>query len=119
MNPNYVNTITVYRNQNGAWSRTVLHNCFWKAKTETAQDGTNAKQVNTYTVRIPLKEAEAGFWASINDLVIFGERQDEITGKTPNTATEIMQKYKPNAFKVTAFADNTSHLADKHYRLGG
>ena len=119
MNPNYVNTITVYRNQNGAWSRTVLHNCFWKAKVETVQDGTNAKQVNTYTARIPLSEAEPGFSASVNDLVILGEVTDGITGKSPYTATEVMQKYKPNAFKITAFADNTSHLMDKHYRLGG
>lgn len=119
MNPNYVNTITIYRNKDGAWSRTVLHNCFWKAKTETVQDGTNAKQVNTYTVRIPLREAEAGFSTSVNDIVILGEVMDEITGKTPNTATEVMQRYKPNAFKVTAFADNTSHPMDKHYRLGG
>lgn len=97
----------------------MLHNCFWKAKTETVQDGTNAKQVNTYTVRIPLREAEAGFSTSVNDIVILGEVMDEITGKTPNTATEVMQRYKPNAFKVTAFADNTSHPMDKHYRLGG
>lgn len=119
MNPNYVNTITVYRNQNGAWSKTVLHNCFWKTKVETVHDGTNAKQVNTYTVRIPLIEAEAGFRASANDIVILGKAIDEITGKSPYTATEIMQKYKPDAFKVTAFTDNTSHLMDKHYRLGG
>lgn len=119
MNPNYVNTITVYRNQNGAWSRTVLHNCFWKSKIEMVQDGTNAKQVNTYTVRIPLSEAEPGFSVSVNDLVILGEVADEINGKSPNTATEVMQRYKPDAFKVTAFADNTSHLMGKHYRLGG
>ena len=119
MNPNYVNTITVYSNQNRAWSRTVLHNCFWKSKIETVQDGTNAKQVNTYIVRIPLKEAGAGFRAFVNDIVILGEATEEITGKSPYTATEVMQKYKPNAFKVTAFADNTSHLMDKHYRLGG
>lgn len=119
MNPNYVNTITVYRNQNGAWSRTVLHNCFWKSKIETMQDGTNVKQVNTYTVRIPLEETGAGFRASANDIVILGEATEEITGKSPNTATEIMQRYKPNAFKVTAYTDNTSHLMDKHYRLGG
>lgn len=97
----------------------MLHNCFWKAKVETVQDGTNAKQVNTYTVRIPLSEAGQSFQAAAGDIVILGESADEITGKSPNTATEIMQRYKPNAFKVTAFTDNTSHLMDKHYRLGG
>lgn len=119
MNPNYVNTITIYRNKNGAWSRTVLHNCFWKSEIKTVQDGTNAKQTNTYTVRIPLREAESGFRASANDIVILGEATEEMTGKSPNTATEILQRYKPNSFKVSAFADNTSHLMDKHYRLGG
>lgn len=119
MNPNYVNTITVYRNKNGAWSRTVLHKCFWKAKIETVQDGTNAKQVNSYTVRIPVESAGLGFVTSTNDIVVLGEIAEEITGKSPYTATEIMQRFKPDAFKITAFSDNTSCCVDKHYRLGG
>lgn len=118
-NPNYIHTITIFRNRNGAWLKTVLHNCFWKSEIVKTQDGTNAGQANTYTVRIPLEEAEDGFLVSTNDIVIKGECNDAITGKTPDTATEVMLRHKPDAFKVTAFSGNTSHVMGKHYRLGG
>lgn len=119
MNPNYVDTITVYRKQNGAWVKTVLHNCFWKSKIETVQNGTEVKKVNTYNVRIPLKVAGEGFKFLTGDVVVLGECKDKITMKSPNTAAEVLQRNKPDAFTVTAYTDNTSHLMDKHYRLGG
>lgn len=119
MNPNYIHTITLFRNQNGAWSKTVLHNCFWKAGIAVTQNGTQASQTNTYTVRIPLSVVGDNFSVRIDDVVVLGECQDTITKKMPDTATEVLQRNKPNAFKVTAFTDNTSHRMDKHYRLGG
>lgn len=97
----------------------MLHNCFWKSGTATVQNGTEARQTNTYTVRIPLEEAGAGFSVATNDIVVLGECTEEVTGKSPNTAAELMHRHKPNAFKVTAAAENTSHRMDKHYRLGG
>lgn len=119
MNPNYVDTITVFRKQNGAWVKTVLHNCFWKSKIETVQNGTEVNKVNTYNVRIPLKVAGEGFKLLTGDVVVLGECQDKITMKSPNTAVEVLQRNKPDAFIVTAYTDNTSRLMDKHYRLGG
>ncbi len=119
MNPNYIHTITLYRNRNGAWSKTVLHNCFWKAGIAVTQNGTEALQANTYTVRIPLKEAGADFAVMTDDIVVLGNCVDEITKSSPDTAAEVLQRKKPNAFRVTAFSDNTSHRMDKHYRLGG
>ena len=119
MNPNYIHTITLYRNRNGAWTRTVLHNCFWKSEITISQDGTNEKKVNTYTVRIPQKEAEEGFQVLSGDIVVHGECQDMIAKKSPDTASEVLQRNKPEAFRVTSFSDNTSHRLGKHYRLGG
>ena len=118
-NPNYIHTITIFRNKDGAWSKTVLHNCFWKSEIIKTQDGINARQANTYTVRIPLSEAGDGFLVSSDDVVVKGECQDQITGKSPDTAAQVLLRNKPNAFKVTAFSDNTSHRMGKHYRLGG
>mgnify|MGYP003295113043 CR=1 FL=1 len=119
MNPNYVDTITVFRKQDGAWVKTVLHNCFWKSKIENVQNGTEVNKVNTYTVRIPLQSAGKGFVIRNGDVAVLGECLDKITMKSPDTATEVLQRNKPNAFVVTAYTDNTSHLMDKHYRLGG
>lgn len=83
------------------------------------QSGTEVSQANTYTVRIPIEVAGAGFVAAVGDVVVHGECQDEITGKSPQTATEVLQRNKPEAFRVTAYSDSTSHFAGKHYRLGG
>lgn len=119
MNPNYVHTITLFHNDSGKWQRTVYHNCFWKSETSTNQNGTEATKVSTYTVRIPVEVAGTGFLASPGDIVIHNECMDEITDKSPNTASQILQKYKPEAFRIKAYSDNTFHQMAKHYRLGG
>lgn len=97
----------------------MLHNCFWKSSITVTQNGTDASQSNTYTVRIPLEIAGSGFKVSLNDIVVLGESQDVVTAKSPNTVAQVLLRNKPNAFKVTAFSDNTGHRMGKHYRLGG
>lgn len=119
MNPNYVHTITLFQNQNGAWLKTVLHHCFWKSGIAVSQTGTEATQANSYTVRIPLEEAGPGFLVRTGDIVVLGECSDTVTGKSPDTAVQVLLRNKPNAFKVTAYSDNTSFMADRHYRIGG
>lgn len=120
MNSNYIHTITLYRKgQDGAWTRTVLHDCFWRSEIARFQSDTKETKTNTYTVRIPLSKVGPGFRLSSGDIVVYGECQDQITGKSPDTASELLQRNKPDAFKVTAFSDNTSHRLGKHYRLGG
>lgn len=89
---------------------------------------------NTYTVRIPVsgkyrpyhewihlseEERREFFTCSQKDIVIRGECEAEITGSVPDTAAQVLDRYKPDAFVVTAFSDNTSHRMAKHYRLGG
>ena len=121
MNPNYVHTITLYRKQSdGSFTRTVHHDCFWKAGISVTQSGTNASQSNIYTVRIPADEFPDGLTVSTgNDFVVYGECTDEVANTSGNRAAEILTRNKPNAFKVTAFSDNTSHQIDRHFRLGG
>lgn len=121
MNPNYVHTITLYRKQaDGTFKRSVLKNCFFKAETTVVQSGTNVSKVNTYTVRIPADKAGKNFSVTTgSDIVILGECKETISDTKGNRAAELLLRYKPMAFKVTAFSDNTSHRLDKHYRLGG
>ena len=152
MNPNYVHTITLYRRQpDGTYSRSVLHDCFWKSVTAVIQSGTQASMSNVYTVRIPqdktpgyielqgalvtengnvLTDAqdnilqsytveECPFHVSVGDIVVKGECPDWISDDAGFRAAEVLNRYKPDAFKVTAFSDNTSHIMDRHYRLGG
>ena len=84
-----------------------------------AAEKSGFQKVNTYTVRIPQKETEEGFRVLSGDIVVHGECQDMITKKSPDTASEVLQRNKPDAFLVTAFSDNTSHRMGKHYRLRG
>lgn len=119
MNPNYNQTITVFRKVGTEWSKLVLENCFWKSGIVMVQNDTEAQQTNTYTVRIPLEIAGSDFSAFPGDVVVLGECTDEVTGKSPDTAAEVLRRNKPNAFLVSAYSDNTSYLMAKHYRLGG
>ena len=108
MNPNYVYTITLYNRIRAAdtkdrkekWIRTVISGCFYKAQVNTVLT-TQATMSNTYTVRNP----KGSRYLSYPEFL--------------NTATQLLTRNKPSAFKVTAFSDNTNHLTNKHYRLGG
>lgn len=126
MNPNYTETITLYHRQPAQqtadrkehWSRAELPQCFFKAETTTMLSDTSETKKNTYTVRIPAVVMD-GLTVAIGDIVVYGSCADEITGKSPDTAVEVLQRHKPGAFRVTAVSDNTHHRMGKHFRLGG
>lgn len=142
VNPNYKETITIYNclkagdnpDKKDIWYCHVLHNCFYKNVIGLKENGKGLQMANGYTVRIPqsLKykpyrewcsleetEREQYFTLSENDIVIKGECHEEITGTGASTASQILNKHKPEAFRITAISDNTHALAGKHYRLGG
>lgn len=96
----------------------------------TTFSGTDADIRNIYTVRIPkdprylpyhefVKKPAWYFTVSQEDIVILGEIQEEITGESGHMAAQVLNRYSPNAFKVTAFSDNTAFPMGKHYRIGG
>lgn len=142
LNPNYQNTITLWNclkavdNPAGnvdVWYKTVLADCVFKVVTEQVNSGLNSQMAGAYTVRIPKNTAylpyaewvakaanlRAGFFTMHNDdVVILGSSADTISSTSPNTAAQILAKNKPNAFKVTACADNSGGFQG-HYRLGG
>lgn len=141
-NENYVHTITLYNCLKAAdspdkrdhWYRHVLSGCYYKAAINRVDTGVNAGMQNTYTVRIPedslyrpyhewMKLDESSrqryFTMHLDDIVIHGECEEEITELSGQTAVQVMNRYKPDAFKVTAVSDNTRALYAKHYRLGG
>ena len=138
MNRNYIRTITLYNriqavnseDKKEHWKKTVLHNCSWKSVVKTGISGTQASVQNTYTVRIPqdsrylpyseyAKSPDGYFSVSQGDIVILGECPEEITGLSGQTAAQVLNRYKLEAFKITAFSDNTGFPVAKHYRLGG
>jgi len=142
LNPNYIQTITLWNCLKAvdnpaanvdAWYKTILPDCFFKVVTAQVNSGFNSQMSGAYAVRIPksatyLSYAEwvakaanlrDGFFTMRNDdIVILGTTADMITSLSPNTATQILSKNKPNAFKVTACSDNSGSMQG-HYRLGG
>lgn len=138
MNQNYIHTITLYNRIRAAdspdkkehWKRTVLRDCFWKSVVNTGFSGTEASVRNTYVARIPqdgrylpyhefTKSPDGHFTVSQGDIVVHGECSEEISGETGKTAAQLIERYRQEAFRVTAFSDNTAFPVDKHYRLGG
>lgn len=142
MNPNYSHTITLYNclkaadnpDKKDVWYRHVLTGCYYKAEIVRTDTGTNVKQQNTYTVRIhksglykpyaewvQLDDADRKryFTLHLDDIVVYGAQSDEISGASGQTAVQVMNRYKPDAFKVTAVSDNTRVPYEHHYRLGG
>lgn len=138
MNPNYVHTITLYNRIKAAdakdgkerWIKTILRNCFYKVQTSTSFGDIQANVSNIYIVRIPedrrylpyaefVKNPKGRFTVSLDDIVIRGACDEDIAGTSGQAAIQVLQKHKPDAFKVTAFSDNTAFRMAKHYRLGG
>ena len=143
MNPNYVHTLTVYNclrkedspdEEKDTWHRTILRDCYYKNAIGRVEGDKSIRMSNIYTARIPMSGKYLPYleWArlpqeersrfitfSLNDIVVLGECPEEITGAPPYTSTEVLKRYKPDAFIVTAFSDNTTHLCSKHYRVGG
>lgn len=141
MNPNYIHTLTIYNclraednpdSKKDVWYRTVLHDCYYKNVMGRVDSDKTSRMQNAYVARIPehpaylpyrewikKEERESYFTVRLGDVIVKGECMDEITGRSPDTATDLLQRDKPDAFKVTAFSDNTSHQRSRHYRVGG
>lgn len=142
MNPNYRHVITLYNCLKAAdspdkkehWFSQVLENCYYKAAVIRVDTGTSAGMQNTYTVRIPEsarylpyaawvrlaeEKREKYFTVSLDDIVVAGICTEAITGAGGQAAVQVLKRYKPDAFKVTAVSDNTKALYERHYRLGG
>lgn len=142
MNPNYIHTITVYNRirpqdskaKRDIWYRSVLQNCFWQCKTKDQQmaGSTRMTPENTFVVRIPqyspqnpdylpyrkwIQSPDGNFTLAKGDIIVHGECEDMISPEFP--ATELLKKYAEDAFVITAAADNTGCLFEKHYRAGG
>ncbi|MCB7306183.1 hypothetical protein NE683_12330 [Bariatricus massiliensis] len=142
MNPNYTHTITLYNclrasdnaKKTDVWYRKVIHNCYYKSLIDRVESGKGLQMTNVYTVRIPSsnnyrpyhqwilldeQDREQFFTLKPDDIVIHGECKDEIGANHAISSAQLLNKYKPESFRITAISDNTKAIAGKHYRLGG
>lgn len=137
--PTFKHTVTVLNKRDGldspdhldAWKKTVLRQCAWKQTETQGQTGRSSDEVEIsegaeYLVRVPpsteyrpysaWKEDMAGFTFSPGDYVLKGEIAEEVTAETVQS---VVNKYRPDAFEVRLFRDNTGSGYLDHYRLEG
>lgn len=140
MNQNYIHTITLYNCLKAAdnpdsikdvWYRHVMTDCFYKAAVTQVNSGTSAGMQNTYVVRISESDRYRPYteWVKLSDTnrkLFFTLRADDIVvyGSCPDNigemaASQLLTRYKPDAFRITAVSDNTAFPIGRHYRLGG
>lgn len=137
--PTFRHTITILNKRDGkdspdhldAWKKTVLRQCAWK-QTQTSSQGARLADVveidrgADYLARVPpsseyrpysaWKADMEGFTFSPGDYVINGEISESVT---PENVQSVVNKYRPNAFEVQLFRDNTGTGYLDHYRLEG
>lgn len=112
-------TITVlskYRNpdtRKDEWSKTVLTDCNWASKVVRNVSGSTASIGYTLSCRIPYKGVQAKF--NLGDYVVKGKVTEDVTA---NNIVSLINSYRPNAFMIKSFKDNTSDRL-KHYHLEG
>ncbi len=137
--PTFRETVTLLNRRDGkdskdhldAWKKTVLHQCVWTQRQDRTPSTllTNAIEIKlsaSCLVRVPAsldyrpynawREDMAGFTFSTGDYLILGEILENVT---PETVTAIVGKYRPNAFEIQLFKDNTAAGFLEHYRLEG
>lgn len=137
--PAFKHTVTVLNKRDGldshdhldAWKKTVLRQCAWKQTETQGQTGRLSEAVEIskgeeYIVRVPpseeyqpysaWKDTMEGFTFSPGDYVLKGEITEEVTAET---VQNVVNKYRPDAFEVRLFRDNTGSGYLDHYRLEG
>lgn len=131
--PTWNDTVTVLNKRDGldspdgldTWKKTVLHGCFWAGEQTQGQSGQEVSGGASYLLRVPQsadyrtyqdwKADMDGFTFSPGDYIILGEAVEEIT---PETVQGVVERYRPDAFEVRKFKDNTRGPLP-HYRLEG
>lgn len=110
------------------WKKTVLHNCFFSTQAIRNISGSTVSVGSNFICRIPKNEEYRpynewmqdleGFTFSTGDYIIKGEVIEDII--TPNNIRSVIEKYKPNAFEIRFFKDNTGTVEFlEHYHLEG
>lgn len=131
--PTWTHTVTVLNKRAGrdsadyldSWKKTVLRDCFWAGQRTQGRSGQEVHQGASYVLRVPQypeyrpyldwKTDMEGFTFSPGDYIILGEVAEEIT---PETVQAVVERYRPDAFEVQLFKDNTVGPLP-HYRLEG
>lgn len=110
------------------WKKTTLDSCFFNTQTVRNINGTTVTVGHNFICRVPKNENYRpynewiedleGFTFSTGDYIIKGEVTEDLI--TLDNIKKIIAKYKPNAFEIRFFKDNTGTIGLlEHYHLEG
>ena len=116
LNPNYNQSITILHKQDGEWEKTEVEECFFRVSVSSNVDA-NGNEVlsDAALARIPFPAPEI----CKGDLIIRGQIPETVTGESPNTVSEILERYKPDAFRVGGVSNNCASFLGKHIKAVG
>ena len=95
------------------WHKTILTGCNWSTKTVRNVSGSTASVGYTLSCRIPYKGKKVVI--NLGDYAVKGEVKEEVTA---DNIVKLINSYRPNAFMIKSFKDNTSDRL-KHYHIEG
>lgn len=95
------------------WSKTALTGCNWASKVVRSVSGSTASLGYTLSCRIPYKGTQIK--VNVGDYAIKGEVSEDVTA---NNVVNLVNSYRPNAFVIKSFKDNTADRL-KHYHVEG
>lgn len=120
----FVFTVTVYHKitdrSSGrtvtSWERTVYKNCFFGTVSAEALNGTTVTSADSFVVRIP---HDTGIVVCPGDVIVSGEVSDVIADVSGSRASDLVAKYKGNAFVVNSVSVNNILPYAQHIRASG
>ena len=132
MSDAFIFTVTVFNKyktvgKENAWKRTVLKNCYFGAETTKNLNGNVLSNENSFICRVPKNKAYTNkfngesdkFTLAPGDVIVKGNVSDEIKDVSGNRITDLLQRYKGEAFTIKSFSDNTLLKYKPHYRVRG
>lgn len=133
--PTFNSTITILNRLKGSdspdkldkWHKTILKNCFFTNKqSDSGTKGLVSSGVK-YICRVyknkdyyaynEWKINQKGFTFSLDDYIFLGAIEEE--NINTNNIVHLVNKYKPDAFQIKFFKDNTKVGFLDHYHLEG
>lgn len=107
---NKTKNLTTHKDE---WNKVVIHGCNWASKTIRNVSGSTASISYTLSCRIPYRGVQISI--NLGDYVVKGELKEEVTA---DNIVKLINSYRPNAFMVKAYKDNTADRL-KHYHVEG
>ena len=129
------NKYTDMQEKKTVWYRFVIANVFFKNTASETLSGNNVYYADNFVVRIPKNsrympyaewekldsnEKEKYFTVSTGDLILLGSVETDINENIPGQrSNDVLKNFKPNAFFIKTFSDNSGNVGLEHYRIGG